>query len=293
MLAMAQSQLVANALLHAHPGLRVELVPIVTSGDRYFGPLHTVGGKGLFTAELENGLCQGEIDLAIHSAKDMPAELGQDLAILAVPRREDPRDALISSSGHGIEDLPAEAVVGTSSLRRAMQLRARRADLRIIPLRGNIETRIRKILDEHAANATVLAMAGLTRSAMSEPFAQYIRPLDMDSFVPAAGQGALALQGLASNEELAALVGPLNDVPSQLALAAERDVVRGMQVDCHSSFAVHVRPWGEGWRADASASRGDGSGKFDASALAPTAAGAAQELLEALKQGGVAELLKD
>src|ERR1035437_8984860 len=160
-LAMAQSQWVADALCTLHPGLRVELVPIVTGGDRYVGPLHEAGGKGLFTAELESALREGTIDLAVHSAKDLPGAVAADLAIVAVPAREDARDALVTVSGATVQSIAAGAVVGTSSPRRGAQVLGMRPDVRIVPLRGNVDTRLRKVLEEAQVDATLLAMAGL------------------------------------------------------------------------------------------------------------------------------------
>lgn len=289
---MAQSQQVAQALRALHPGLSVELVPIVTSGDRYLGSLHTAGGKGMFTLELETALRDGSVDLAVHSAKDLPAIIGEGLTISAVPLREDPRDALVTADGRAVEELSCGAVVGTSSLRRAMQLLARRGDLRIVPLRGNVETRLRKVLDERAADATVLAMAGLIRSGLLHTFRKSILPLDAQTFIPAAGQGALALQTAAKNAEVIELLSRLDHADSHAALLAEREVVRGLDADCHSSLAVHVRPFQGAWQGIAGASDRQGQNRCATTAQGKSAGEVGEELLKTLLLDGVASLLK-
>jgi hydroxymethylbilane synthase len=240
-LAMAQSRWVADALCALHPGLRGELVPIITGGDRYFGPLHEVGGKGLFTAELESALREGAIDLAVHSAKDLPAAMSADLAIVAVPAREDPRDALVTVSGATIQSLPAGAVVGTSSPRRGAQIRVMRPEIQIVPLRGNVDTRLRKVLEEAQVDATVLAMAGLIRAGLLEKNRTHICPLNVEEFIPAAGQGALAIEAAVANRRATDLAAAMDDEPSRQALEAERQVVAHLDADCRSSLAVHVR----------------------------------------------------
>ena len=240
-LAMAQSRWVADALCARHPGLRAELVPVVTGGDRYFGPLHEVGGKGLFTAELESALREGTIDLAVHSAKDLPAAMAADLAIVAVPAREDPRDALVTVSGATIQSLAAGAAVGTSSPRRGAQIRTMRPDARIVPLRGNVDTRLRKVLEEAQVDATILAMAGLIRAGLLEKNRPHVCPLEVEDFIPAAGQGALAIEAAVANRRAAALAAAMDHEPSRQALEAERQVVAHLDADCKSSLAVHVR----------------------------------------------------
>lgn len=482
LLAMAQSQQVADALCARHEGLKVELVPIITGGDRYFGPLHEVGGKGLFTADLEAALRRGEIDLAVHSAKDLPAAMAADLAIFAVPAREDARDVLVfrgarslvggraigpelhrhefgdpalpavrilaaareyakanfagkrfrnDQSGRewlvsvrgidhtlrttrnplvaasmkvlpdliknawfassasdlrcretvesvdtyispltiegdrydavirvlrvrggqiqqvdaievyshhkiskkGIDspnpmgrhvDLPGAgtnasidiigattvqvksfggefgydllssgAKVGTSSPRRGAQVRAMRPDVEIVPIRGNLETRLRKALDEHAVDATVLAMAGLVRAGLLERFRQHVRPLEVDQFVPAAGQGALAVQGTVGNLRARELAAAIDHQPSRQALEAERLVVQHLDADCRSSLAVHFRPSADGWTATLWASRPDGRDPYRRDLRAKDAQTAARELMRLSDSDGVTALLRE
>ncbi len=289
MLAMAQSRQVADAITSAC-GRGVELVPIITGGDRYFGPLNTVGGKGLFTAELEQALREGRIDLAVHSAKDMPAAMGEQFAVAAAPARADARDVLVSEKP--LEDLRPGAVVGTSSPRRAAQLLAIRPDLQITPLRGNIETRIQKIIRDKSADATVLAMAGLDRSGLAGQYSPYLRPLPVEKFVPAAGQGCLAIQTLAANRQLIELLAAIDDASSHQALSAERRVVAEMGADCHSSLAVHVFVRAGAWRGLFAASRQDGSGLCSGSADGASSARVVDELLELMHRQNVAALLR-
>jgi hydroxymethylbilane synthase len=246
LLAMRQSEMVAQAI-RSGSGVAVELVAIVTTGDRQAGSLADAGGKGLFTAELEEALRAGRVDVAVHSAKDMPAVLGEEFAILAVPSRADPRDAVVSRHGP-LESLPPGARVGTGSPRRAAQLLAARRDLRIEPVRGNVDTRVRKALGDGAElDAVVLAMAGLDRSGLREQFGPCIHPLPLEQCIPAPGQGVLAIESLAAAGKAAKLAALLEDADSRQALQAEREVVRRLQADCRSCLAVHVAPGDDGW----------------------------------------------
>lgn len=293
LLAMAQSRLVADALRRVHGDVRVELVPIVTGGDRCCGPLAAVGGKGLFTAELEDALRSGAIDLAVHSAKDLPVDMPDEFVIAAVPERADPRDAIISRCG-GLENLPTCARVGTGSIRRRAQLLAVRSDLEIVPIRGNVETRLAKVLDDdkRQVDATVLAMAGLKRSGLLETHADKIDVLNLRSFIPAAGQGALVVQAAGQNTEVIALAGKLNDPISHQALEAERLVVRKLGADCHSCVAVHVFPDGGSWNGLAMAGRADGSEIITAEAQNADARTVAEILFDTLDKQDAVELLK-
>ena len=226
LLALAQARLVAAAIERTRPPCRAELVPISTKGDRWAGPLDAAGRKGLFTAELEAALRDGRVQLAVHSAKDLPAQMPADLVLAGAPSREDPRDALVTRCGGGLADLPPGAAVGTGSLRRAAQLKALRPDLKIVPIRGNVETRIRKVLDgksgqlpfsaaengncpDFPLDAVILAMAGLKRSGLLETHKDRIHPFPVEDFVPAAGQGTLALQCTAADAAAAPLFAAL------------------------------------------------------------------------------------
>ena len=296
LLAMSQSRQVADALAAAHEGLSVELVQMVTRGDTTHGPLTEVGGKGLFTAELEAALRSGEVDLAVHSAKDLPADMDMDLVMAAVPQRADARDALISPGGGSVAELPAGAVVGTGSPRRAVQLLALRPDLTIAPIRGNIDTRMRKALagrgEAGRLDAVVLAMAGLCRSGLLDPNRRNICPLEIENFIPAAGQGSLVVQAATGNSRARLVAASLDDEPSRQALEAERMILRALGAQCRSCIAVHISRHGEGWRALAMAAREDGSGAVRATAVADAAGLAGNIILDSLRRQGAEELLR-
>ena len=238
LLAKAQSGAVAKLLEEQHPGLRVELVLVRTSGDRITDqPLYAFGGKGLFTKELEQALLAGQIDFAVHSFKDVPVTMPlvdqSDMIIAAVPPREDPRDVLIGAKT--IDQLPSGARIGTGSLRRRSQLLSLRPDLMIEPIRGNIDTRIRKRQDG-ACDAIILAMAGLKRSGLFD--AERMSPVDANVLLPAAGQGALALQCRKHDQSTRQLLASLNDPTTALCVELERELVRLLNGDCHSPIAA-------------------------------------------------------
>lgn len=244
LLARAQSDLVAAALRAAHPGLSIELVPIVTTGDRMTDlPLADAGGKGLFIKELEIALLEGRIDLAVHSYKDVPVTMplvDQDhLVIAAVPLREDPHDSLIvAESLRGISrlaDLPATARVGTGSVRRRCQLLAIHPKLQIEPVRGNIDTRLKK-LAAGQFDAIILARAGLVRAALWDD--RGMIPLRAAEMLPAAGQGALALQSRRDDTATRQLVFAIDDAISARSVQIERQVVRLLGGDCHSPIGA-------------------------------------------------------
>jgi hydroxymethylbilane synthase len=285
-LAMIQAREVGEAL-----GRPYELVEISTRGDHAAGPLTEIGGKGLFTAELEDALRRGEVGLAVHSAKDLPIDLPEDMAIAAVGRREDPRDALVSAGGEGLAELPQAARVGTSSLRRAAQACAARGDVQILPLRGNVQTRLAK-LDRGDFDAVVLAMAGLKRLAVADELAGKLWPLPVEQFVPAAGQGALAVECLASNAEARELASAVNDPDSAAALAAERAVVAALGASCRSALGVYIRPGANTWRGIAMAAPSDGGKILRLAAETPTAEQVAGELIRQLHQAGAAKMLE-
>jgi len=290
-LAVRQTEIVAEALRRRHRDVAVEAVTMSTRGDRHRGTLADAGGKGLFTRELEQALRSGRVHLAVHSAKDLPAAMDPEFAIVAVPPREDPRDAVVSRRG-GIDDLPPGASVGTGSLRRRAQLLALRADLRVVPVRGNVETRLgRAIGDRAELDAVVVAMAGLVRSGLAGAHAQCIHPLDVEGFVPAAGQGVLAVQALRDDPEVACLAAPLTDPRARRALEAERRVLRQVGADCHSCVAVHVLPQADGWCGLAMVARPDGSDLLRLRCAARDADGAATALLAELASHGAADLL--
>jgi hydroxymethylbilane synthase len=242
LLARTQSMLVAHDLERAHADrrLRVELKIIKTSGDQIADrPLHEVGGKGLFTKELEQALLSGEIDFAVHSFKDVPVTMPlvdqADLVMAAVPKREDPRDVLVSRKARRIEELPHGAKVGTGSLRRRCQLLRLRPDLVIESIRGNIDTRLRK-LTEGQYDAIILALAGLKRTELFA--AATMQAIEIDELLPAPGQGALALQCRADAERTRRLLSALNEEATNTCVSAERKIVQALHGDCHSPIAA-------------------------------------------------------
>lgn len=285
-LAMAQARCVAEAL-----SAPAELVPMVTRGDRTKGSLTAEGGKGLFVEGLERAIRRGEAHIAVHSAKDVPVELAGDMTIAAVPAREDPRDALVVAEHGGLEDLTSGARVGTASRRRAAAIRAARADLEVVPMRGNVDTRLAKLRGGEV-DAIVVAMAGLIRLKLVDKLAGRLTPLDVTDFVPAAGQGALAVECLTQDCRTAAAVQPLNGPASAAALAAERSVVRSLGADCHSAVGVHVYASGRAWRGLAMVADPAGESIIRAAAEGSEAEAVGRELLDRLCQAGAEELMK-
>jgi hydroxymethylbilane synthase len=239
-LAKTQSQLIASELEKRHKGLAVELVIVKTSGDLVPDqPLHEFGGKGLFTKELEQALLRKEVDLAVHSFKDVPVNEPlveqDDLIIASVPQREDPRDVLVSLKAKSIAELPPGATVGTGSFRRRAQLLALRPDLKVELLRGNIDTRLKKLRDGQY-DAVVLAAAGLRRGGLfNEAEMSMLSPEEMLS---APGQGALALQCRRGDEVTRDLLYALEDAATERCVTAERVVVAALGCDCHSPVAA-------------------------------------------------------
>jgi hydroxymethylbilane synthase len=252
-LALWQAEHVA-ARLQGELGARVTLLPLSTRGDEVLDrSLSKIGGKGLFVKELEVALEQGQADLAVHSLKDVPMELPEGFELAAVLQREDPADALVSARYDSLEALPPGACVGTSSLRRQAQLLALRPDLRIEALRGNLQTRLRK-LDEGQYDAIVLAAAGLLRLGLGERIRTRLTQL-----LPCAGQGALGIEVLSARPEVAAAVRQLAHLPTWLACAAERAVSRRLGGSCSVPLAAHATPLGDGrWQLRAAFGMPDG-----------------------------------
>lgn len=235
---MAQTRWVAQALRAISPGLIVEEVAVVTDGDRFLDRhLATIGGKGLFVNELEKLIVQGEADLAVHSVKDLPGELHDDLDIFALPEREDAGDLLLAREAMDLDDLQAGSVVGTASLRRNLLVRLLRPDLSIKLLRGNVETRIRK-LQESQYDAIILAAAGLNRLNIRDVSAT---SLDKQLFVPAPGQGAIAVQGRRDDKALQTLVAKLDHLPTRVCVQAERKVSQVLGGSCTLPLGVYAQ----------------------------------------------------
>jgi hydroxymethylbilane synthase len=242
LLARSQSALVADEIRRRQPDLQIQSIVIKTTGDKIADrPLYEAGGKGLFVKELEQALLAGEIDFAVHSCKDLPVTMPlvdpSELIIAAVPARADPRDVLISPHAT-IDELPLDSVIGAGSLRRRCQLLAHRADLRIQSIRGNIDTRIKKLRAGEFA-ATILAYAGLIRAGLFDP--SLMHPLSLEEMLPAPGQGALALQCRKDDVRTREILAELDDPASRAAVDAERAVVAALNCDCHSPIAVHAR----------------------------------------------------
>lgn len=254
-LALAQSRQVARALEAAHPGLRIDLFTVTTTGDRVQDrPLHDIGGKGLFTKEVEQALLRNEADFAVHSMKDVPVtmplvpEAAERLVISAVPPRQEVRDVLVSHKASTLEALPAGATVGTTSPRRVAQLLQVRPDLQIIPLRGNVDSRLEK-LAAGSLDACLLAMAGLARLERFDP--AFMHGLDPAVFIPAAGQGALALQCREQDLPVRRILGAIDDAATRACVDLEREVVRLLEGDCTSPIGVWATESGDDWRIEA------------------------------------------
>jgi hydroxymethylbilane synthase len=262
-LALTQARMVRAALAKAH-GLdpeRIALEVIRTSGDRIQDrPLAEVGGKGLFTKEIEEALTAGAIDLAVHSSKDMPTVLPAGLVLSAYMEREDPRDVFISRKASSIAELSLGATVGTASLRRQAMVKRKRPDLTIVPLRGNVETRLRK-LDEGVADATLLALAGLKRLGLADAATAI---LDIDEFLPAVGQGAIGIETRADDSRTREMLGPINHADTFSALAAERAFLAVLDGSCRTPIGGHATISGGRLRFRGMIVKPDGSEAFEA-----------------------------
>ena len=258
-LAVQQSEWVQRQLYALAPHVTVTLQKIQTSGDKILDvPLAQIGGKGLFVKEIEEALLSGEIDLAVHSMKDVPTELPEGLAILCVPPREDPRDALISRDGRSFMDLPRGARIGTSSLRRQSQLLHARPDLTIAMLRGNLDTRIKKLRGGQF-DAIVLAAAGLRRLDWAHEITEYLSP---QISLPAIGQGALGIEGRKDDLFMRSLLSGLDHADSKTAVLAERALLRRLQGGCQVPIAAYATVAGEIVRLEGLVSSVDGKELF-------------------------------
>ncbi len=236
-LAMWQAEHVAAELKKAHPGLQVELLGMSTQGDKILDtPLAKIGGKGLFVKELEQGMLAGTADIAVHSMKDVPVELPEGLHLPVIMQREDPRDAFVSNNYKSLAGLPEGSVVGTSSLRRECQLREVRPDLKIAPLRGNVNTRLRK-LDEGEFDAIILASAGLIRLGFEQRIASFIEP---EQSLPAIGQGAVGIECRADDPRVNALLEPLLDADTAVCVRAERAMNHRLNGGCQVPIAGYA-----------------------------------------------------
>jgi len=290
-LALWQAEHVKAALERAHPGLRVNLLGMTSRGDQLLDvPLAKVGGKGLFVKELETALLNGDADIAVHSMKDVPMEFPPGLGLAVICEREDPSDAFVSNRYRSLRELPPGSVVGTSSLRRECQLRERRPDLQVKFLRGNVNTRLRK-LDDGEYDAVILASAGLIRLGFSARIAESI---STDDSLPAGGQGAVGIEWRSADEEVLELVRALHHEPTAQRVTAERAMNRRLQGGCQVPIACYAEHTGtDRLRLRGLVGRPDGSLILRAEAEA--AVGDAHDLgvrvAERLLQQGAADIL--
>jgi len=252
-MAMAQSGLVAGAIT-ARTGCRVELVGVTTHGDVSKAQLAQIGGTGVFVSALRDRLLGGEVDLAVHSLKDLPTGQPAEIILAAVPRRDDPRDALVTRDGAKLADLPAGATIGTGSPRRAAQLMLLRKDVRCVPIRGNADTRLGKV-GTGELDAVVLAAAGLARIGRLDAASQVFEPDDM---LPAPGQGALAVECRATDPWLAQLLGAIDDPLSRAAVAAERAVLASLEAGCSAPIGAYAAGTAEHLHLEAAVIAADG-----------------------------------
>jgi hydroxymethylbilane synthase len=241
-LALFQANWVKDQLSHAHPGLNVTLIKIKTTGDKIQDvPLAKIGGKGLFVKEIEESLLQKKIDIAVHSIKDVPTEFPEGLHLSVITKREDPRDVFISREGWTLKDLPQGAKIGTSSLRRQAQLLHFRNDLELIPLRGNLDTRLKKLKTMNL-DGIVLALAGVRRLGLEERITEII---PVETSLPAVGQGALGIETRMNSREVEDQIRFLNDRDSAIAITAERAFLKKLEGGCQVPIAAYARSVGK------------------------------------------------
>ncbi|MCX7616738.1 hydroxymethylbilane synthase [Tepidiforma sp.] len=286
-LALAQARLVAGRLEAVAPGTRVELVTIATAGDRdQSTPLAEGERPGWFTTAIQEALQRGDVDVAVHSLKDLPTRRPEGLVIAAVPLREDPRDALVSRAGQPLRALPPGAVVGTGSPRREAQLREIRPDLQVRPIRGNVETRLRKVRDGEY-DAAVVALAGLRRLGLEAEAAEVF---GFEEMLPAPGQGALAVECRAADEGVRQLLARIDDPQVRLAVTAERAFLAAIEGGCSYPAAAYAEHFGSTLKLHALIAPGGRIIRSKMGGPAETAAGLgrqlAAELLERAARGG-------
>ena len=235
-LALIQADYVKGKIEATNPNIKIRLVTIRTTADKIQdSPLYRIGGKGLFLKEIEEALIEGKIDMAVHSMKDVPGEIAESFDIAAITEREDPRDALISKDNlASFGELPKDARVATSSLRRSSQLLHIRPDLQIVPIRGNQDTRLKKMRTKNI-DAIVLAMAGIHRMGFKDI---HLHPLDMDICLPAGGQGSLGIEIRRDDEKVSSLIRPLSDFRASMCIRAERACLRRLGAECYTPMAA-------------------------------------------------------
>ncbi len=237
-LALWQANAVSDMLAGLSPEIEVEIVEITTEGDVTRNEtLADIGGKGLFVKDIERALLEGEVDIAVHSLKDVPTDLVEGLSLNAYPVREDPRDILISKKGDKLGDMPQGAVIGTGSLRRKAHLLRLRSDIEVKPIRGNVPTRIDKI-EEGVCDGVILAAAGLKRLGMENQITQF---LDKKEFIPAVGQGIMAVESRTENGEINDILDRIDNPEARSAAKAERSFLRVLEGDCHAPIAAYAQ----------------------------------------------------
>jgi hydroxymethylbilane synthase len=257
-LALAQCRAFVARLVQAEPALEAIELQVITTGDKIQDrPLSEVGGKGLFVKEIEEALLERRADFAVHSIKDVPGVLPPGLSIACVPVREDPRDVIVSPKHQTLAALPSGAKVGTSSLRRMLALKAARPDLAVLPMRGNVDTRLRKV-DAGEVDAIVLARAGLVRLGLENRATEV---LSTDVSLPAVGQGALGIECRDDDAIARALLAKLHDETTSVCVAAERGVLIALEGDCKTPIAAHAEKKGDRLRVRAWIAEPDGSNK--------------------------------
>ncbi|MDX2027923.1 MAG: hydroxymethylbilane synthase [Alphaproteobacteria bacterium] len=259
-LALRQAEEVRQKISALHAEVAIEVVPIRTHGDWQPGQkdrsfIDSGGNKGMFTKEIEDSLKSGAIDIAVHSMKDVASRLPDGLVIAAILERADPREAFISKKSRTLDDLPPNSTVGTSSVRRQAQILARRPDLRVVPLRGNVDTRLRK-LDEGAADATLLAVAGLVRLGVADRITSII---ETDVILPSGAQGALGIEIREKDDALRTLLQALNHAPTSTCVRAERAFLEMLDASCQTPIGALARLQGDAITLEGLAARPDGS----------------------------------
>lgn len=255
-LALAQCRQFLGKLVERHPHVEIEELHVVTTGDKIVDrPLAEIGGKGLFLKEIEEKLLEGAADIAVHSMKDVPPDIHPELHLACVPEREDPRDVLVTTNGEKFSELPEGAILGTSSLRRGVQLKLLRPDLKVVPIRGNVETRIRKCR-EGEVHATILARAGINRLGLQS---EVTETLSADVCLPAVGQGALVIEVRKDSPDLIELLQTMQDYQTAVITSAERGVMAAVEGDCKTPVASFGEREGNELRLRAMLAEPDGT----------------------------------
>ncbi|HGX91834.1 MAG TPA: hydroxymethylbilane synthase [Candidatus Tenderia sp.] len=291
-LAMWQAEYVRDRLMAIHPELNVELLGMTTQGDKILdSPLAKIGGKGLFVKELEQQMLDGGADIAVHSMKDVPVAFPDGLHLAVICEREDPRDAFVSNHFQSLDELPQGAKVGTSSMRRQCQLKALRPDLQILDLRGNVNTRLRK-LDEGQYDAIILAAAGLIRLGFETRITQ---TMSTGISLPAIGQGAVGIECRSNDERINQLIAPLNDSATRTRVLAERAMNNRLEGGCQVPIAGHATLEGDALHLRGLVGSADGEKMIRGERRGPQADAEAMgiELAEELLQNGAAEILNE